>query len=76
MRSKPVARLLLVALLVLSLGASCYLAYPAWRERRENERLKAELLHQQQRTRVLRGLVDTLQAAPRRLVASPPVIQI
>lgn len=76
MRSKPVVRLLLLAVLLLSFGASCYLAYPAWRERRENAQLKAELRRQRHRTRELRSLVDTLQAAPHRPANTPPIISI
>lgn len=58
--SSPLLRLLLLALLVLSCGASLYVAWPTIQARRENARLKAELRHLRNENGRLRGLMDTL----------------
>ena len=70
-RSQRVALLLG---LVLSCGAALALAWEPLQERRENARLKMELLHEQKRVRLLRGLVDTLEAPARWSAPAPPQI--
>ena len=67
-------RLALVLGLLLSCGLAVALAWEPLRDRRENARLKAELLHEKKRVRVLRGLVDTLEAPARRPTPAPPQI--
>lgn len=67
-RSQRVALLLG---LVLSCGAALALAWGPLQERRENARLRKELLHEQKRVRLLRGLVDTLEAPARRPAPAP-----
>ena len=62
----------LVLGLVLSCGAALTLAWGPLQERQENARLKKELLHEQKRVRMLRGLVDTLEAPARRPAPAPP----
>jgi hypothetical protein len=59
---------------VLSCGVALALAWGPLQERRENARLRNELLHEQKRVRVLRGLVDTLEAPARRPAPAPPQI--
>lgn len=65
-------RLGLVLVLLLSCGLAVAVAWEPLRERRENARLKGELLHERQRLRALRGLVDTLHAQPRQPVPARP----
>ncbi|MDF7815540.1 MULTISPECIES: hypothetical protein [Hymenobacter] len=65
-------RLGLLLVLLGSCGLSLFLAWGPLQQRRENARLKAELLHQQKRARVLRGLVDTLQHPSRRAAPAQP----
>lgn len=71
-------RVALVLGLLLSCGLAVVLAsvytWEPLQERQENARLKAELLHEQEKLRVLRGLVDTLKTpAPRPAPARPPI---
>lgn len=62
----------IVLLFLCSCAGALLVAYPAIRERRENDRLKEERRQQQHRTQRLRGLQDTLATGKRLASAYNP----
>lgn len=70
------ARRWLGLLLVLLVSYGLAVWWP-WYVRRENARLKKELLHQRQMNRLLHGHLDTLQLEARRPTVAPaPTISL